>query len=605
MLEITPSKMDLATLVAKANSGELCIPNFQRDFVWSRDEIADLLRSILRGYFIGSLLLLHSDPNHPPFAPVALRGSAASSDPPRPNMLVLDGQQRLTSLVYALTAPDLELKNSKTPRRYFVNLDLLAKDPDHDGIVFDRTAREVTRDGLDTVAGQWRARSLPCTILLSGSGFMHWNNELAQELLKTSPAEHADFIENYQRQWTEAITGFLRFEVPIVTLPQIARGDKDAIARVCAIFEKLNSTGVELSVYDLLTARLYPAGIDLHALWDQTVAKHRRIAEWSDGLVDNHRFGVLMLRTIALMRGEEIRTKVLINLEPEGFEQHWNSAAIAIERALEIATNMSGDGFGVFHKKWFPSISTLPVLAALRAVIERDKLGSAARKDLKRWYWCSVFLQRYSGSIETRSRRDYLDFTRRWSGEEVQPAVFADAKARLGSPEYSIFEAASAASSAYAGVFCLLAQNGANDWGADESIELQTLEDHHIFPQNYLRGRGFDPTKDKTQINTILNRTLISDATNRKITDHAPAKYISLPSVFRGDVSQLLGPHFIGPAALDALARATTELNGDSLRSVYDEFTRSREAEILAVIRRVCGIKVSDDSSVNVGDQEE
>jgi hypothetical protein len=73
------------------------------------------------------------------------------------------------------------------------------------------------------------------------------------------------------------------------------------------------------------------------------------------------------------------------------------------------------------------------------------------------------------------------------------------------------------------GVFCLLAIGEPRDWAAAEAIELQKLEDHHIFPRNYLTRRGFDANRDKAAINSIVNRTLISDATNKLISDTAPA----------------------------------------------------------------------------------
>src|SRR5438552_12370224 len=109
MDEIIPDKRKMVGLVEQAHEGKLCLPNFQRDFVWRRDEVADLLRSILRRYFVGSLLLLRCDPQDPPFAPEFLRGADPPAKNPRPELLVLDGQQRLTALLYALTPPDLPL----------------------------------------------------------------------------------------------------------------------------------------------------------------------------------------------------------------------------------------------------------------------------------------------------------------------------------------------------------------------------------------------------------------------------------------------------------------------------------------------------------------
>ena len=103
-MEIIPDKRKLIGLVEQAHTGKLCLPNFQRDFVWPREEVADLLRSVVRRYFIGSLLLLRCDPQKPPFAPIFLRGADPEYKKARPELLVLDGQQRLTALLYALTA---------------------------------------------------------------------------------------------------------------------------------------------------------------------------------------------------------------------------------------------------------------------------------------------------------------------------------------------------------------------------------------------------------------------------------------------------------------------------------------------------------------------
>src|SRR5437660_489362 len=102
-MDIIPDKRKVVGLVEQAYAGKICLPNFQRDFIWTREEVADLVRSILRGYFIGSLLLLRCDPADPPFAPVFLRGAKPPLREPRPELLILDGQQRLSSLIYALT----------------------------------------------------------------------------------------------------------------------------------------------------------------------------------------------------------------------------------------------------------------------------------------------------------------------------------------------------------------------------------------------------------------------------------------------------------------------------------------------------------------------
>src|SRR2546428_72063 len=128
-MELIPDKRKLVGLIEQARDGKVCLPEFQRDFVWRRDEVADLLRSILRRYYIGSLLLLRCDPQAPPFAPAPFRGAQPILRELNPELLVLDGQQRLTSLLYALTAPNRTLKDSSQRRWFFLDLNLLLQDP--------------------------------------------------------------------------------------------------------------------------------------------------------------------------------------------------------------------------------------------------------------------------------------------------------------------------------------------------------------------------------------------------------------------------------------------------------------------------------------------
>jgi hypothetical protein len=589
-VDIIPDKRKVVGLVEQAHEGKICLPNFQRDFVWTREEVADLVRSIVRRYFIGSLLLLRCDPALPPFAPLFLRGSKPEYQEPKPELLILDGQQRLSSLIYALTAPNLSLKDSSQRRWFFLDLDILLEDPDSDEIVFDRAKRELR--GLDSRETQYAQHILPCTELLRPQLFYSWRDGF-EDWLRAHDSSLLDaYRANWRDPWTEAVANFQSFEVPLVELPRVEESDTEAIGRVCAIFEKLNSTGVELSVYDLLTARLYRSGIKLHDLWDEACRTHSRLRAWSRGSADQHKFGVLVLRTLALLRGLDPKPRILIDLSPDNFEADWRRAAAAIERALELITHVGPDGFGVFNEKWLPGFGLVPVLAALRAELETHKLAEKPRSDLRRWYWCNVFMERYSSAVESKSRKDYAEMTAHWFDGAPEPAVLAEARDWIGAPGYRIRGSASYASAVYSGVFCLLALRGARDWRRREAIQLQELQDHHIFPQAYLKRHGLNKRAD---LNTIANRTLISDETNGKIKDKAPAIYLHDPEVFpSGPSESLLRPHFIDDSILTLMEQATETLTGDEAADLYDRFVRAREQAIIAEIRDVCGIEVVD-----------
>jgi uncharacterized protein with ParB-like and HNH nuclease domain len=147
-MELLTDKPRLLPMVEQGFEGRICLPDFQRDFVWPSDQVTDLLRSMLRRYYIGSLLLLRCDPHNPPFEPSALRGAKPKLTELQPEALVLDGQQRLTSLLYAFTAPDLPLKNTKLRRWFFLDLARLVEKPEDEDIVFERSVRDQQRRSL-------------------------------------------------------------------------------------------------------------------------------------------------------------------------------------------------------------------------------------------------------------------------------------------------------------------------------------------------------------------------------------------------------------------------------------------------------------------------
>lgn len=585
-MEIIPDKRRVTGLVEGAHEGKICLPNFQRDFVWTREEVADLVRSIIRGYFIGSLLLLRCDANAPPFAPVFLRGAKPASQDPRPELLILDGQQRLSSLIYALTAPDLSLKDSSQRRWFFVDLNVLLSEPDSDEVVFDRAKRELR--GLEKVETQYEQRILPCTALLTQQAFYEWRDGFEDWLRQTEPEKLDVYRADWRDGWTSAVSAFQTFEVPLVELPRVDDSDSEAIGRVCAIFEKLNSTGVDLSVYDLLTARLYRNNIKLHDLWAEAVGTHPLLRTWSKGKADVHKFGVLVLRTLALLRGLDPKPRILIDLEPQGFEDDWRRAAAAMERGLELATRVGPDGFGVFAEKWLPGFGLIPILAALRAQIEDRGLGEEERAELRRWYWCNVFMERYSSAVESKSRKDYLEMTRHWLEDGPEPECFREAEDLIGAPGFRVRDSASYASARYSGVFCLLALRNARDWRRGEDILLQDLHDHHIFPKAFLQRHGVTKRVD---VNSIANRTLISDETNGKIKDKAPAEYIGDSDVFpTGATSALLEPHFIDESTESILRASPESAQDEQIAALYQDFAQARQAAIVEEIRKVCGI---------------
>jgi hypothetical protein len=213
-----------------------------------------------------------------------------------------------------------------------------------------------------------------------------------------------------------------------------------------------------------------------------------------------------------------------------------------MERALERVTSTSEGGFGAFGRRWLPYKTILPVLAALLASFKQEKLSAGAYAALRCWYWGSVFLGRYAGATESIMYLDYHEVLRRARGENFEPTVFSDARRQIvENPSYSLRDVSRVSAAAYKGVMNLVALAGAKDFSTNDPIPFHDLDDHHIFPRKFLKDE-YGITGERA--NTIVNRTLIVDSTNKKINHRSPSKYLKF--VFPSEHHQaLLASHLI------------------------------------------------------------
>ncbi|MDE2858568.1 MAG: DUF262 domain-containing protein [Chloroflexota bacterium] len=585
-LKVTPGNEDLFSLVKEAASGKLALPQFQRSFVWTAGDIRELLVSVFNGYFIGSLLLLDIDSREPPFLTRSVEGShhTESELEGAASRLLLDGQQRITSLHYAFAAPDIPLKGrSKQPTVFFIDLKQFF-DGDVDDAIFYKSKSRCRVQELEP--GQWQFENLivPLSQVSDLEQWSDWKSKYSNWLLSQDVDQFKNWLQTIEGGWQAELSRVWQFRQPVLSLSRIEPDNTRQLEEICTIFEKLNSTGITLSVFDLLTARLYPQGIKLDELWNDALEQCEFLRKFDAEKSD---FGVFLLRMIALKRGDEIKGKALIRLSVDDFNEDWNEAVHYLNEGFKRLTSLQDDGFGVFNPKWLPSKTTIPLLGALLA--KRDLLPAerraSATKVIQWWYWGSTFIARYSGPTETISQRDFVSLSRYMESEDnAYPEVFSEVYDELlrHEEEFSILSVERASNIVYKAVMCLLALNDAKDFRNYESITFSQLDDHHIFPKAYLQasspGHLFGLTATGTQ-NTIVNRTLISSQTNRAIGKRAPSEYLHDESIIHsGDAQDILARHFIDDTAQRFLRQDN-----------YPKFLQQRERAILGEIRSIFG----------------
>lgn len=587
---VTPTNQNLFSLVHEAGDGKLSLPQFQRSFVWSPEDVKELLLSVFKQYFIGSLLVMEIVPHSPPFSLRAVEGLEIDEKSliGVSSRLLLDGQQRITSLYYAFYAPDIPLKGRrKNSTMFFINLQKLFEG-NVDDAIFYKSKDKCESDELQR--GEWQFRNL----IVSLPELLHWSEwsgAYAVWLANENVERLAEWTKEYKPIWDKTVNSIFSFTTSVLTLSKIDENNSNQLEEICTVFEKLNSTGVTLTVFDLLTARLYPKGVYLDSLWNEAVDNNEIFSQFQ---IDKSSFGVLILRCIALMRGVDLKSKALINLSHVNFNRDWRRAVEYFDKSYARLTSLQEDGFGVFDEKWLPYTTIIPVLAALLA--QRDSLDDSKKADatqaIRWWYWGAVFTERFTGPVETVTQRDYNELTKYFEDHDDYPEVFQNVYREIlrNDAGYTVLQVARR-STLYKAIMCLLALNGARDFRVNESITFSQLEDHHIFPKSYLKVNYVKASLSgnlTTLRNTIVNRTLISGDTNRSISNKPPNEYLVDDTIISQDKRiEILRRHFIDDECEQALMQNEYEiflLQRESViiqrvQSLFSEMPRQRSVE--------------------------
>jgi hypothetical protein len=232
---------------------------------------------------------------------------------------------------------------------------------------------------------------------------------------------------------------------------------------------------------------------------------------------------------------------------------------------------------GVISERILPYTTLIMPLSAMFAdIIDRkgEAQAGAAWAKIAQWYWCSVFSQRYSSQTESAAAQDIEQVMAWVDGAGPEPDVVHTFTFRAE----ALQEITSIRNAVYKGVLCLLAREGARDFGGGAALTTALFFDerhdhHHIFPSEALRRLGIaDPRAD-----SILNKTLISAAVNRSIGGSMPSQYLARLATKLGEplLDGLLQSHAISPAALR--------------QDDWPTFAQDRRERLRALVLKACG----------------
>lgn len=581
-----PNLVTLGTLLTNLKSGAYVIPQFQRDFEWTPWDIRELMRSIFLDYFVGTLLLWKASSEN--ISALACQPIYGRDDDPvsRGQHIVLDGQQRLTAIYYAFTAPDLPLPGRKNRFRFFIRVDRFMDGAED---AFDYYWTQWGHAALTDPNTQFERHLFPLAVVGEGGfALAKWVDGYTTYWETRAKAADAEANHNAAaecRRLAEAGETFgemindtdKRYQIGYTQLEKSLEID-----RVCEIFANLNSKGVRLDIFDLLNALVLPTGVELRRLW--TAAKPRL------EFVESDRMNIYVLQVMSILRQDgycspkylyylmpgqrrvirdadgSLRSVTVVR-DPDDFKSLWHRGVNALAEA--VAELRDARSFGVTAPRYLPYASILPAFAALRdeaLALPHWSRASGLRKTAL-WYWASVIMQRYSGSVESTAAKDFSAVKAWFQDDETVPPVVGDFKRSFRALD--LRTEVRPGNSIYNGFFNLLVVNGARDWVTGKLPVTGRADDHHIVPQRFMKELGLGG-----RIDTILNRTPLSPDTNRQIIrDRLPNKYLPewINQAGEEHVRKTLASHLISPAGMSILMR-------DPFTSPdFDEFIAERD----------------------------
>lgn len=592
-----PDHISLNTLVSRLKEGRFVIPDFQREFEWKPWDIRDLMRSIFLDYYIGSLLLWKGkDENFDALSCEDVYGFPGNG---KREHIVLDGQQRLTAMNYAFTAPEIPLPSRSNPYFYFIRVDrFMAEEYDQ---AFEYGWNKRWRNKLKSSdQEQFREHIFPLWVVGAGGwGLPNWVQqyekywqEVAERYKEAGDTEEAELAASHAINaggFGDVLRGITeQYQISYIELDREIGVDK-----VCDIFTQINSKGVQLDVFDLINALLKPKGLQLKHMWREAKSRLE--------FVESDKLNVYILQVMSIIRQAYCSPKYLYFLlpgqerpirDPDGtkrnevlipdvadFEKRWGEAVDALENAIKVLRHPQE--YGAISSKYLPYVSILPAFSAIRKHakgIPANRQMDAQRK-IRHWYWASVFTSRYSGSVESTAARDFLDLKEWFEDDAAQPGLIAEFSQRFRNLD--LRKESNTGSSIYKGIFNLLVLKGARDWMTSDVPHHDELDDHHIVPVS----RGKDDLELKGDaIHTILNRTPLTADTNRKVIGNKlPNEYLPELIAANGmnNVRAMMESHLISAKALEILLR------DPFTPADFEEFISERQRSIQAAIENL------------------
>jgi hypothetical protein len=568
----------IESLIKDIEAKKAVLPEFQRDFVWEVNKTYDLFDSLVKDIFVGSIIY-----GIPSFE-IAVRdidnrakvsrgkrrktldvrtvSTAEIQKLQRLNKddfrLVLDGQQRITSLFRAIMGTDPVWFQAKTESeletRRFEKAEL-------EELLYDFSGSQDDQRLSIQLSDVWKMDSDNLDDDDIKEKFFKLSDYYAKFSMDPGFDERAEFKK--YRYLKKKITELFK-QQKLLSFYLLDM----SLEKFVVFFERSNTRGVQLNFIDILAAKLYTGNFNLK----------KKIADFEDRNPSLSLIPEIIVRSLAYIKSnpKDIgREYILTELKAGDFIEWWDKLCEYYKYAIDFLFENNL----IISQDWMPYDNMLiPLMIFLNDLGGSfHKMNQSQKEFMCFWYFNSIFAGRYSGSSNEKIIEDATIFANLAKGKKITSSTFFNRLTKLQvlsrDDIYSFYKKGNVI---YKGILNLIHYHsgGLIDWNNDSRLSLNSeLEDHHIFPKAYLE-EILTNEADRDYIDCVANRTLVPKKLNIKISDQPPSEYLNMIKNQNQHFEKTLENHLIPPDLLSG------EFDND-----YKFFLELRSEDIFKIIQ--------------------
>jgi hypothetical protein len=569
-------------LVEDIRSDIVALPEFQRDFVWDVEKTFDLFDSFVRDIFVGSLIYgvpsfeitvreLDRRPRSGRGSRSKLRLTSFSREDIERKVkiggfrLLLDGQQRATAIYRALSGVDAV---------YFVAL----RDED---LASEVRATAEGRRSIEEVLSEFRGDAVTGHVSINlYDVYRSLKGEVPREKDKAAMFLASNSFANLTEANVDSSNEFLTYLTQLKNLENLFRQEKLVAyylldtdeEKFALFFERSNSKGIQLNFIDILAAKLY-SGFNLRAKIEEFEETYQNVELNREVLVRSISFRV--------SDGKEMgRSYILSSLNSAHFKEHWQEFTTAYRLALDYLQSSRL----LIHPVWMPYENMVIPLIAFVCGLPRPDFSQITYEQaelVRLWYWLAILSRRYSSAAQTFAIEDAQALQKAAVGDFVSLKAIIQRMQPLIRTKDDLLTVHKKYDALYKGVLNLINYDSGGYVNLENNnpiAAISNLEDHHIYPKDYLRKNWetvHQTLDSEIPIDCVINRTLIPKLTNVRVSNKAPSKYLGELAKKNANIGAALATHML-----------SSELLTGDYDNAYDFFLDERAGLIIDAVQR-------------------